>query len=96
MNIQKRWDRQYGYATPYWVDLENPVIIFDSYINEFVSYVELSVTDQKLVARAIDEFEGGNNDVIRLGCKFYERFNYQRFSILREIERINESIRLRF
>lgn len=44
------------------------------------------------VDRGIDEFEEGYNNVIRLGCKFYERFNYQRFFILREIESFDETI----
>ena len=33
-NIQKRWDRHYGYAIAYWVDLEKPIIVFDSDLNE--------------------------------------------------------------
>lgn len=90
--IQKRWDRHDGYATAYWVYLEKPIIVFDSGLNEVVTYDELPVDDQNLVDRAIDEFEDGYNNVIRLGCKFYERFNYQRFSILREIESFDETI----
>lgn len=91
-NIQKRWDRHYGYATAYWVYLEKPILVFDSGLNEFVTYAELPVDDQNLVDRAIDEFEEGYNNVIRLGCKLYERFNYQRFSIMREIECFDETI----
>lgn len=90
--IQQRWDRHHGYATAYWVDLEKPIIVFDSGFNEIVTYDELPVKDQNMVDRAIDEFEEGYNNVIRLGCKFYERFNYRRFSILREIESFDETI----
>lgn len=90
--IQKRWDRHYGYASGYWVDLEKPIIVFDSALNEVVNYAELPADYQNLVDRAIDEFEEGYNNVVRLGCKFYERFNYQRFSILREIESFDETI----
>ena len=90
--IQKRWDRHYGYATGYLVDLEKPIIVFDSGFNEIVKYDELPVKDQNMVDRAIDEFEEGYNNVIRFGCKLYERFNYQRFSILREIESFDETI----
>ena len=90
--IQKRWDRHNGYATAYWVYLEKPIIVFDSGLNEVAKYDELPADYQNLVDRAIDEFEEGYNNVIRLGCKFYERFNYQRFSILREIESFGETI----
>lgn len=92
MNIKKRWDRHHGYATAYWVDLEKPIIIFDSSFNEIVKYNELSDDYQNVVKRAIDEFEEGYNNVIRLGCKLYERFNYTRFSIMREIENFDETI----
>lgn len=91
-NIQKRWDRHYGYATAYWVDLKKPIIVFDSGLNEIVKCVDLPVEYQNLVDIAIDEFEEGYNNVIRLGCKLYERFNNQRFSILREIESFDETI----
>lgn len=40
-NIQKRLDRHYGYATAYWVDLEKPIIVFDSGLNEVAKYDEL-------------------------------------------------------
>lgn len=92
MALQKRWDRHYGYATAYWVDLEKPIIVFDSSLNEVVKYDELHPGCQDLVDRAIDEFEEGYNNVIRLGCKFYECFNYTRFSIMREIENFDETI----
>lgn len=91
MKLQKRWDRHYGYATAYWVDLEKTIIVFDSALNEVVNYAELPANYQNLVDRAIDEFEEGYNNVIRMGCKLYERFNYQRFSILREIESFDET-----
>ncbi len=92
MKMQKRWDRHYEYATAYWVDLEKPIIVFDSVLNEIAKYEELPVDYQNLVDSAIDEFEEGYNNVIRLGCKLYERFNYQRFSILRQIESYDETI----
>lgn len=91
-NIQKRGDRDYGYVRAYWVDLEKPIIVFDSALNEVVKYDELPADDQNLVDRAIDEFEERYNNVIRLGCKFYEVFNYQRFSILREADSFGETI----
>lgn len=90
--FQKRWDRHHGYATGYWVDLEKPIIVFDSGLNKLVEYDEISVEDQNLVDSAIDEFEDGYNNVIRLGCKLYECFNYTRFSIMREIENFDETI----
>lgn len=92
--IQKRWDRHYdqGYATAYWVDLEKPIVIFDSELNEVAKYEELPVDYQNLVDHFIDEFEDGFNKVIRLGCKLYESLNHHRFSILREIESFDETI----
>lgn len=92
--IQKRWDRHYeqGYATAYWVDLEKPIVIFDSELNEVAKYEELQVDYQNLVDQFIDEFEDGFNCVIRLGCKLYESLNHHRFSILREIESFDETI----
>lgn len=90
--FEKRWDRHHGYATSYWVDIEKPIIIFDSGLNKVVEYDEMSAEYQNLVNSAIDEFESGYNNVIRLGCKLYERFNYTRFSIMREIENFDETI----
>lgn len=91
-NIQKRWDRRTGLSTAYWVDIESPVIIFDSDINEFVSYVELPVTDQNIVDIASDIFEEAFNQVFAFGGKFYEKLNYDRFSLLREIKGIGETV----
>lgn len=90
--FEKRWDRHNGYATAYWVDLENPIIIFDSSLNEVVKYDKLPAEHKNLVNRAIDRFEDGYNNVIRLGCKLYECFNCPRFSIMREIENFDETI----
>lgn len=90
--FEKRWDRHHGYATAYWVDLENPIIIFDSGLNQVVEYDEIPEEYQNVVDSAIDEFEAGYNNVIRLGCKLYECFNYLRFSIMREIESFDETI----
>lgn len=91
-NIQKRWERHYDYATAYWVDIEKPIVVFDSGLNEVAKYEELPAYYQNLIDQAIDEFEKGFNHVIQLGCAFYECFNYQRFSILREIESFDETI----
>ena len=77
--FEKRWDRHYGYATAYWVDLEKPIFVFDSALNQVVEYAEIPAKFQNLVDRAIDEFEDGYNNVIRLGCKLYECFNFTRF-----------------
>ena len=90
--IGKRWDRHQGYATAYWVDLENPIIIFDSGLNQVVEYDEIPEKYKNAVDSAIYEFEEGYNNVIRLGCKFYECFNFTRFSIMREIENFYETI----
>lgn len=90
--FEKRWDRHHGYATAYWVDLEKPIIVFDSSLNEVVIYDKLPADYQKLVDMAIYGFEKGYNNVIRLGCKLYECFNYTRFSIMREIENFDETI----
>ena len=90
--FEKRWDRHYGYATAYWVDLEKPIIVFDSRLNDVAKYDELQPEYKNLVNRAIDEFEDGYNNVIRLGCKLYERLNYQHIAILREIESFDETI----
>lgn len=91
-NIQKRWDRHYGYATAYWVDLEKPIKIFDSSLEKIIEYGELSIEDQNIIDRAIDDFEDGFNTVTRLGRKMYERINYNRFSILREIVGFGETV----
>ena len=90
--FEKRWDRHHGYATAYWVDIENPPIIFDSGLNQVVEYAELPERAQNLVDIAIAAFEEGYNNVIRLGCKLYECFNCTRFSIMREIENFEETI----
>lgn len=89
--FEKRWDRHQGYATAYWVDLEKPIIVFDSIFNETVKYDKLPVECQTVIDRAINEFEEGYNNVICLGCKLYECFNYTRFSIMREIENFDEN-----
>lgn len=91
-NIQKRWDRHTGSATPYYVNLEKPIKIFDSSLEKIIEYGELSIEDQNIIDRAIDDFEDGFNTVIRLGRKMYERMNYNRFSILREIVGFGETV----
>lgn len=92
MNIQKRWDRQKGYSTAYWVDLESPILIFDSGANAFVKYADLSFEDQNIIDVALDDFEEPFNFVLRFGSKFYEILNYHRFSLLREIKKFGETV----
>ena len=92
MKLQKRWDRHYGYATAYWVDLEKPIIIFDSGLNQVVEYDEIPEKYQNIVDMAIDDFEEGYNNVIRLGFELYECFNYAHFSLMRQIENVDETI----
>lgn len=92
MNIQKRWDRQTAAATAYWVDLEAPILIFDSTANALVEYADLSIEDQNMLDVALDDFEEPFNRVVRLGAKFYERLNYNRFAILREIKQFGETV----
>lgn len=92
MKLQKRWDRQTATVTAYWVDSEAPILIFDSSANAFVKYVDLSFEDQNMIDVAVDDFEEPFNRVVRLGSKFYERLNYNRFSILREIKKFGETV----
>lgn len=92
MKTQKRWDRQTGYSTAYWVNLSDPILIFDSHVNAFITYKDLSVDDQKLVDLAEDIFEEAFNQILAFGGKFYEKLNYNRFSILREIIEIGETV----
>lgn len=90
-NIQKRWDHQTGFSTEYWVNINDPILIFDSHVNTFVQYKNLSVEDQNIVDIAVDIFEEGFNRILALGGKFYEKITYNRFSILREIIGIGET-----
>lgn len=92
MELQKRWDRQTAAVTAYWVDIEAPILIFDSSANAFVKYVDLSFEDQNMIDVAVDDFEEPFNRVVRLGSKFYERLNYNRFSLLREIKKFGETV----
>jgi hypothetical protein len=92
MSIQKRWDRHYGYATAYWVDLESPILIFDSSANAFVKYADLTFEDQNMIDVAVDDFEEPFIQVVRLGSKFYEQLNYNRFALLREIKQVGETV----
>lgn len=92
MEMQKRWDRQTAYVTAYWVDLEEPILIFDSGANAFVKYADLTFEDQNIIDVAVDDFEEPFNRVVRLGSKFYERLNYHRFSLLREIKKFGETV----
>lgn len=93
-NIQKRWDRHYerGCANAYFVVLEAPIIIFDSHANAVVKYADLSIEDQNMIDTAVDDFEEPFNRVIRLGSLYYERLNYNRFSLLREIKEFGETV----
>ena len=92
MELQKKWDRQQGYVTAYWVDLEEPILIFDSGVNSFVKYADLSFEDQNIIDVAVDAFEEPYNKVLRLGGKFYEELNYHRFSLFREIKKFAETV----
>lgn len=94
MKLQKRWDRHYdqGYAVAYWVDLEKQIFIFDSRANAIVKYADLSIEDQIMIDTAVDDFEEPFNRVIRLGSLYYERLNYNRFSLLREIKQFGETV----
>lgn len=94
MNIQKRWDRHYerGCADAYFVDIEKPIIIFDSRTNTVVKYADLSIEDQIMIDTAVDDFEEPFNRVIRLGSVYYERLNFNRFAILREIKQFGETV----
>lgn len=92
MELQKKWDRQQGYVTAYWVDLEEPILIFDSGVNSFVKYADLSFEDQNIIDVAVDAFEEPYNKVLRLGGKFYEGLNYHRFSLFREIKKFAETV----
>ena len=92
MELRKKWDRQPGYVTAYWVDLEEPILIFDSGANTFVKYADLPFEDQNIIDVAVDDFEEPYNKVFRLGGKFYEVLNYHRFSLLREINKFAETV----
>lgn len=91
-NIQKRWDYQTGLSTAYFVDLNNPILIFDSHVNAFIKYNDLSVDDQNIVDLAEDIFEEALNQILAFGGKFYEKLNYNRFSLLREIKGLGETV----
>ena len=91
-NILKRWDHQTGFSTAYWVNINDPILIFDSHANTFVHYKNLSVDDQNIVDIAVDILEEGFNQILALGGKFYEKLNYNRFSLLREIKELGETV----
>lgn len=92
MNLQKRVYCKSGYVTPYWVDLEKQIIVFDCVYNEIAMYPDLPVDYKNLVDNLIDKFEEGFYDVVSLGYKSYEILNYNRFAILREIEKTGETL----
>ena len=78
----------------------NSYVYYDFFIN-FASFEPDSklfsikvdrVNEDLSMKDAIDEFEEGYNNVIRLGCKLYECFNFTCFSIMREIENFDETI----
>lgn len=92
MSIQKRWDRQTGFSIAYFVDLNNSILIFDSGANAFVKYADLTFEDQKMIDVAVDDFEEPFIQVVRLGSKFYEQLNYNRFALLREIKQVGETV----
>lgn len=92
MSIQKRWNRQTGFSIAYFVDLNNPILIFDSDANAFVKYVDLTFEDQNMIDVLIDHFEEPFIQVVRLGSKFYEQLNYNRFALLREIKQLGKTV----
>lgn len=91
MSIQKRWNRQTGYSIAYFVDLNNPILIFDSGANAFVKYADLTFGDQNMIDVLVDHFEEPSIQVVRLGSKFYEQLNYNRFALLREIKQLGKT-----
>lgn len=92
MSIQKRWNRQTGFSIPYFVDLNNPILIFDSGANAFVKYADLTFEDQNMIDLLVDHFEEPFIQVVRLGSKFYEQLNYNRFALLREIKQLGKTV----
>ena len=57
MNIQKRGDRHTAAATAYWIDLEAPILIFDTTADALVEYADLSIEEQDMLDVALDDFE---------------------------------------
>lgn len=92
MSIQKRWNRQTGFSIAYFVDLNNPILIFDSDTNAFVKYADLTFGDQNMIDVLVDHFEEPFIQVVRLGSKFYEQLNYNRFALLREIKQLGKTV----
>lgn len=92
MSIQKRWNRQKGFSIAYFVDLNNPILIFDSDANAFVKYADLTFEDQNMIDVLVDHFEESLIQVVRLGSKFYEQLNYNRFALLREIKQLGKTV----
>lgn len=92
MSIQKRWNRQTGYSIAYFVDLNNPILIFDSDANAFVKYDDLTFEDQNMIDVLVDHFEEPFIQVVHLGSKFYEQLNYNRFALLREIKQLGKTV----
>lgn len=92
MRIQKRWYRKTGFSTAYFVDINNPILIFDPCANAFVKYEDLSFEDQNIVDIAEDIFEEAFNQILEFGGKFYEKITYKRFSLLREIKGFGETV----
>lgn len=92
MSIQKRWNRQTGFSIAYFVDSNNPILIFDSDANAFVKYADLTFEDQNMIDVLVDHFEEPSIQVVRLGSKFYEQLNYNRFALLREIKQLGKTV----
>lgn len=92
MSIQKRWNRQTGFSIAYFVDLDNPILIFDGGANAFVKYADLTFEDQNMIDVLVDHFEEPFIQVVRLGSKFYEQLNYNRFALLREIKQLGKTV----
>lgn len=90
MSIQKTWDCQTGFSIANFIDLNNPILIFDSGANTFVKYADLAFEDQDMIDVAVDYFEEPFIQVVRLGSKFYEQLNYNRLPFY---EKLNKSVK---
>lgn len=73
------------------IDVENPIIIFDSDFNEFVNYSELPYDMQNMIDGDIDYMEEGLWCELKdLGYHTYETVKAGRFELMRRIEGIHD------
>ena len=71
------------------VDIENPVIVFDSVFNESVDYGELPPDLVNIIDSYQDDMEEGKWCTLKqLGYNTYECIQAQRFELMRKIEGI--------